>query len=279
VNQQGEKMQKLKRVARQMVRMFFVLFPLLLSFSSLAHAISISVAPIRVEHAVAAGGNLTEAIAISNDDTSTTHIRMKIEDWSLTRDGAIDFVAAGSRPFSAALWIKVNPREFDLPPGQSLNVRYSLTVPKDAAPGGYRAAIVFATVPRPKPGEKQSRVMLEGRIATILYETVGAPVPSGEITNLTFGMHPDGKPEFLISFQNTGKVHFRTRGEIFIRDKERKEVARVPLPDVPVLPQSSRDLKATLEEKLLPGDYVAELIIDIGKKELLAGERKFSINK
>jgi P pilus assembly chaperone PapD len=244
-----------------------------------SEAISISVAPIRVEHNVPAGGSITEAISIVNDDTSPTHIRVKIEDWSLTQDGAISFAKGGSQPYSAAPWIKVNPREFTLGPGQSQDVRYSLTVPKDAAPGGYRAAIIFATVPRPNPGEKQKRVALEGRIATILYQTVGRPVPSGEITGLSFKLNSEGRPEFTISFRNTGQVQIRTRGEILIRDKAGKEVAKLPLPDLPILPQSRRDFKVSAEDRLPRGEYVAELIMDIGRKELLAGERKFSISE
>jgi P pilus assembly chaperone PapD len=246
---------------------------------AMAEAISISVSPIRVEHNVPAGGNLTEAISVLNDDISPVHIRVKIEDWSLTREGAVSFAPGGSQPFSAAPWIRVNPREFDLQPGQSQSARYALTVPKDANPGGYRAAIIFATVPRPTPGEKQKRVMFEGRIATILYETVGRPAPSGEITGLSMEPNKEGKPEFLISFKNTGSVHLRTRGEIIIRDKAGKEIGKAPLPDLPILPRSDRDFKVAWEAKLPAGEYVAELLMDIGRKELLAGERKFSIRE
>ena len=256
------------------------LFTLLLfAYLGPAEAISISVAPIRVEHNVPAGGNLTEAISILNDDSSPVHVRVRIEDWSLTKDGAVGFVPGGSQPFSAAPWIKVNPREFDLQPGQSQGVRYSLTVPKETAPGGYRAAIIFATVPRPSPGEKQKQVMLEGRIATILYETVGRPAPSGEITGLSVITSKEGKPEFLVSFKNTGSVHLRTRGEIRVRDKAGKEIGKAPLPDLPILPRSDRDFKVAWEAKLPAGEYVAELLMDIGRKELLAGERKFSIRE
>jgi P pilus assembly chaperone PapD len=269
-------MKKTNPVARQRVWLFFFL---LLSSSGRAEAISISVAPIRVEHQVPAGGSLTESISILNDNTAPVHIRMKIEDWSLTPQGAVSFAPGGSQPYSASPWIKVNPREFDLYPNQSQLVRYALSVPKDATPGGYRAALVFTTVPRPNPGEKQKRVLLEARIATILYETVGSPVPSGEITHLSFRVNVEGKVEFTISFQNTGTVHIRTRGEIKIREPGGKEIGQVPLPDLPVLPQSSRDFQVAWEGTLRSGEYVAELRMDIGRRELLGGERKFSIGK
>jgi len=269
----------MKKRLSECSQIVWLLISLFLIPSKPVEAISISVAPIRVEHNVPARGSITDAISILNDDTSPVHIRVRIEDWSLTQEGAITFAKGGSQPYSAAPWIRINPREFTLEPGQSQMVRYSLTVPRDAAPGGYRAAIIFATVSPPTPGERQKRVALEGRIATILYETVGKPIPSGEITGLSFQVNPEGRPEFTISFQNTGPVHIRTRGEITIRDKGGKEVAKVPLPDLPILPQSRRDFKIAGEGKLPPGQYVAELIMDIGRKELLAGERKFSISE
>lgn len=251
----------------------------LLAFLDSGEAISISVSPIRVEHQVPPGSSLTEAITIANDGTSPVFIRVKIEDWTLSPEGALNFYPGGTQAYSAGAWIRVNPKEFDLKPGESQDVRYALAVPKDTVPGGYRAAIIFATVPRPVAGEKQKQVMVEGRIATILYQTVGKPLPSGEITNLAFQVNREGKPEFSISFQNTGQVHFRTRGEITIRDRGGKEMARVPLPDFPILPQSKRDFGVALEQKLTPGDYVAELVMDIGRKELLGGERRFSITE
>jgi len=249
---------------------------LYLAGSSPVGAVSLTVSPVRVEHNVPAGGSITDAISILNDDTSPAHIRVRIEDWSLTPDGAIVFAKPGSLPHSAAPWIRVSPREFSLGPGQSQQVRYSLTVPKDAAPGGYRAAIIFSTFAPPAPGEGR-RVALEGRIATILYQTVGRPLPSGEIIGLSFRQGPEGRPEFTVSFQNTGKVHIRTRGEILIRDKAGKERAKLALPDLPILPQSRRDFQVEGEERLPPGEYTAELVMDIGRKELLAGERRFSI--
>ncbi|MDH7499978.1 MAG: hypothetical protein QHH30_06280 [candidate division NC10 bacterium] len=244
-----------------------------------AEAISIAVSPIRVEHHVPPGGTITEAITVSNDDPSPAYIRVRVEDWSLNQDGAITFAKGGSQSYSAAPWLRLHPREFTLRPGQSQDVRYSLTVPTNASPGGYRAAIVFATVSPPTPGEGQKRVALEGRIATILYETVGRPVPSGEITGFSFRMDPAGKPEFAISFQNTGPVHIRTRGGITIRDRAGKELIKATLPDLPILPQSRRDFSVVVNEGLPAGDYVAELIMDIGRKELLAGERRFSIRQ
>jgi P pilus assembly chaperone PapD len=238
--------------------------------------VSISVSPIRVEHLVKQGEKGTDMILVTNDGTAPTRLRVSIEDWSLTKDGNPTFMKVENNPYSCAEWIRINPVDFRLGPGQTREVRYTIAVPQGIEDGGYRAAIIFETVPDVTPGEKVKRVFLKGRIVTILYEVVGKPVPEGHSNGLKAQLKKEGV-DFILALQNTGKVHFRTKGSITINDAEGKKVFEVEMPDVPVLPGAEREIKMGYDKAVPKGKYKALAVVDIGKKELIGAETDFEV--
>ena len=198
--------------------------------------VSISVSPIRVEHLVKQGEKGTDTISVTNDGTASTRLKVSIEDWALTRDGNPMFMKVGKNPYSCAEWIRINPVDFRIDPGQTREVRYTISVPEGTEEAGYRVAIIFETVPDVTPGEKARRVYLKGRIATILYELVGKPVPQGHANSLKADLKKEGT-DFILALQNTGKVHFRTKGSITVKDSNGSKALEVELPDVPSPPR------------------------------------------
>jgi P pilus assembly chaperone PapD len=245
----------------------------ILAFSA---EVSISVSPIRVEHLVKQGEKGTDTISVTNDGTAPTRLKVSIEDWALTRDGNPMFMKAGSNPYSCAEWIRINPVDFRVDPGQTREVRYTVTVPEGIEDGGYRVAILFETVPDVTPGEKAKRVYLKGRIATTVYEVVGKPIPQGHANSLKTDLKKEGT-DFILALQNTGKVHFRTKGSITVKDSNGSKAFEVELPDVPVLPESERDIKVTYDKSIPKGKYTAIAVVDIGKKELVGAETTFDV--
>ena len=248
----------------------------LLSTLTSSAEVSISVAPIRVEHLVKQGEKGTDVISVTNDGTAPTRLKVSIEDWSLTKDGNPMFVKAENNRYSCVEWIRINPVDFRVGPGQTREVRYTITVPQGIEDGGYRAAIIFETVPDVTPGEKMKRVFLRGRIVTILYEVVGKPVQEGHANGLRTELKKEGI-DFFIALQNTGKVHFRTKGSITVKDSNGTKAFEAEVPDVPVLPESEREIKITYDKPLPKGKYTALAVVDIGKKELIGAETTFDM--
>ncbi len=238
---------------------------------------SLSVSPIRVEHLVKQGERGTDMITVANEGTAPTRIKVSIENWTLTRDGALNFIPAGTDPFYCGKWIRINPVDFRVDPRQSKEVRYTLSVPPDVEEGGYRAAVIFETVPDVKPGEKVRKVFLKSRIVTVLYEVVGKPVPQGHANYLKAERKKEGI-DFLLAMQNTAKVHFRTKGSLTVKNEKGEEVFKAEMPDIPVLPQSEREIKITNNKPLPPGKYIATAVVDIGKKELVGAETQFTVD-
>ena len=245
-------------------------------FSASPAEVSISVSPIRVEHLTKQGDRGTDMFSITNDGTAPTRLKVSIEDWSLTKDGTPVFVKAEKSPYSCADWIRINPIDFRINPGQTREVRYTVNVPAGIESGGYRAAIVFETVPDTEPGEKARRVLLRGRIAAILYEVVGKTPVDGYATGLKAEVKPDGI-DFTLSLKNTGKVHYRTKGTITIKDSNGNKALDVEIPDTPVLQDSEREVHVRYDKPLPKGSYSALASVDIGRKELIGAETTFVI--
>ena len=239
--------------------------------------VSISVSPIRVEHLVKPGEKGTDMISVTNDGTDPTRIKVSIEDWKLTKEGNPAFMKVGGNPYSCAEWIRINPVDFRIAPGQTREVRYTVTVPSEVQEGGYRGAIIFETVPDVTPGEKMKRVLLKGRIVTIVYEVVGNPPVLGHAAGLKAEPKKQGV-DFVLTLQNTGKVHYRTKGTLTVKDAADQKAFEVEIPDAPVLPDSNREIRITYDKSIPKGKYSALAVVDIGMKELVGAETGFTID-
>ena len=253
-----------------------VLLTSMLLCSYLHADVSIGVAPIRVEHWVKQGERGTDMISVSNDGSVPTRLKVSVEDWNLTKDGNPIFMKTGESLYSCARWIRVNPSDLRIEPGQTKEVRFTVSVPQGIEDGGYRAAIIFETVPDSTPGEKVKRVFLRGRIAAIIYEVVGKPTPNGHANALQVQRKKEGV-DFILALQNGGKVHFRTKGIITVKNDKGEKVLEVEIPDVPVLPESEREVKVSYDKPIPKGEYRALAVVDIGKKELIGAEASFII--
>ena len=254
------------------ISVIMVLVPCL-GFSA---GVSLSVAPIRVEHLVQQGEKGTDMILVANDGTTSTRVKVSIEDWTLTRDGNPMFMKTGKNPYSCADWIRINPIDFRIAAGQTKEVRYTVTVPQGIEDGGYRAAIIFETAPDVTPGEKIKQMLIKGRIAAILYEVVGKPVPQGYANSLRAEPKKEGI-DFVLLLQNTGKVHYRTKGTITGTDSKGEKVFEVEIPDAPVLPGTEREMKIPYDKPVPKGEYSAMAVVDLGNKELIGAKTEFSI--
>jgi hypothetical protein len=105
---------------------------------------------------------------------------------------------------------------------------------------------------------------------------VGKTTPQGHANSLKAELQQKGVG-FTLSLQNTGKVHYRTKGLITVKDSNGNKAFEVGLPDVPVLPESEREIKVTYEKPIPKGEYSALAVVDIGKKELIGAEAMFSV--
>lgn len=236
------------------------------------------ITPIRIEHKIGKGKSLTDAIWVRNNGSSPLRLKVYVENWYLQYDGTPIFVGSNSVPYSCKNWIKVNPQNFRLMPNEIKLVRYTITVPENSSEGGYHGAISFENVPFDETERKTSAMFFTGKIAAIIYVKIGDIEPIGKIFDLKISEN-NNSTEFIILIKNDGKTHFRTKGNIEIKNKESQKIYNVNVPNVVVLPESEREIKCRFNEKLPKGKYRAFCKLDIGREELIGFIKEFTIEK
>jgi len=240
---------------------------------------SFVVSPIRVEHQVAAGASETNVIEVRNEGAKANRVKVYTEDWEMDLKGEVTYSRAGKGANSCANWLQLNPMDFRIEPGQTRQIRYTLTVPGGIKDGGYRAAIIFEGMPVAEGGPPQKRVAVHGRIGVVLYETVGTPAIKAQFQD--FQVTPEKKGlAFKLTLANTGNTHFRVKKSwITLKNSQGQEVAKVEVPDIPVLPGAARELEFNQELALPKGNYLAEAVLDVGRRDFLGRKQAFAIGR
>jgi len=66
---------------------------------------------------------------------------------------------------------------------------------------------------------------------------------------------------------------------ITLKNSQGAEVAKVEVPDIPVLPGATRDLEFSKELALPRGTYMAEAVLDVGRRDFLGHKQSFTIGR
>ena len=171
-----------------------------------------------------------------------------------------------------AEWISLSSEAIVIAPEQSVTIPFTVSVPKDAAPGGHFAAILVGT----KPPESAGVIKIStSQIVTSLFfvRVAGDVQEQGTIrefrTTRSFVDVP--KADFQVRFENKGNVHLQPQGEIIITNMWGKERGTIPINHQThfgnVLPQSIRKFEFSWKGEQSFSDigrYTAQLTLVYG---------------
>jgi len=176
---------------------------------------------------------------------------------------------------SLAHWIDITTEAIFIPQEKSVDVPFSVRIPKDASPGGHYAAILVGTQPL-ADDTKGAVVRVSSFVSSLLFVRIqGDVIEEGRIrefsTDSTFYQKSD--VDFILRFENTGNVHLQPQGEIVIYNMWGKERGKIAINQKSnfgnVLPQSIRKFVFEWrgEENLFEaGRYKAIVALTYGKE-------------
>jgi hypothetical protein len=213
----------------------------------------------------------TDAATPAPDSAGSIRVRLYTVDWTLERNGNPVFQDANTLPDSCASWIQFNPIELDINAGQTISIRYTVSVPPTAQ-GDYRCMLMFETVPNPSP-VKRKTMFVAGRIGCAIYVQVGPESKRLRITAL------QATPQnVVVTVEDTGTTHVRLAGTVRFEDAGGTLVGQEKLTGGVLLPGENNERDLTVQTPALrPGTYTVTAILDYGAESLLGARSHVTI--
>jgi len=226
-----------------------------------------ALSPARFELEMKPGTETTVVVNLdyraSGDNKTPARIVASMSDWSITNDGRVEYFRANSRPASASSWVIYSPGEAAVLPGTIHQIRVTIAVPPDAAPGDHLTALVIEQRPEHLKYEQNARQMIvRYRMASMFYIKVPGLTKKGSFEDL----YAESKPEGIFitpTFKNEGNSVIRPLASVQIFDADGKVVADVPeIESLPVLAGAQLKPSLFIDKLLAPGNYTVKYRID-----------------
>ncbi len=237
---------------------------------------SLEMTPARLELKADPGKTIRASVRLRTRGNATQKVEIAKGHFGLTDDLTPVFDDPKDAPYSAAAWLTLSQTGFSINPNQDKLLRLEFRVPAGTPPGDSRAAVFIAPPPPETKEKKPGAVMvLRGRLAFLVYLTVGGAKPNGVIKAWEWRPSQPGKP-LAPSFQvvNQGTAHLRLLGIARVAGPDGKKYEAI-VPAVPVLPGQTAWVHLEFTEAGPPPGSPAsiEASIDLGQ-----GEKKISAN-
>jgi hypothetical protein len=193
----------------------------------------------------------------------------------------------GATRFSLKYWVSGVP-DLQLAPQELKTATVTISVPKNAEPGGHFGVVRFTGVP---PSLKETGVALSASVGSlILLKVSGAITEKVSLVEFAAGIPGTSKTQFLkktffehgpvgflVRVKNEGSVHEKAQGSIIVSDTIGKKVMSVAVNSNGgnVLPDSIRRFEQTLGTKQLFGHYTAKLVLTYASGQKLVATTSF----
>jgi hypothetical protein len=237
------------------------------------------ISPSRLDIELSAGEEREFSLYLANpQEKDNIRVKLYSEDFSLRRDGSLEFLRSGSLRWSCAKWIKFEDTEVVLKAGEEKKVYGTIKVPRDASGGRY-ALVMVELIPG---GESKNTGVRSGTRFSILVSALINPnelersleIASFEVLDqeergVTTVSENHKDVRFVVSVENTGNVQVVAKGSVSVRSKVGRVEAIVPLlaGGSHIFPECIRDFKGVMPQPLADGEYTgeAEVRYDEGK--------------
>jgi hypothetical protein len=224
------------------------------------------------------GSMITGNIVVKNMGTDAEEIRVYQTDFRQDMRGRSTYGEAGRMNRSNAGWIEFSPVQTSVPPGETIIIQYSVSVPDSVSlPGSYWSLIMVEPVENPitsqsRP-EKSVSIKMKTRYANLIITNIEDSSGSRRIrfTNIEMD-RTEGKARLNIDLENTGDYVLRPTINVTLFDESGHEFTPPKASVKRILP--GMEVRCSIDMAGIPeGSYQAVIAADCG------GEDIFGINQ
>jgi hypothetical protein len=230
---------------------------------------SIKIQPTLVEEKVEPGKSFSSVVNATNLGSSAQTYKVSVRDIESIDDNGYPVFAKEHEAtgFEMSSWVKISRSEITIAPGATAEVPFTVTVPKDASPGGHFGTIFLST-----QGEKPKTVgaSVGYQVGAILsFQIAGDVKEEARIRQFTSdkSIYGESKAVFRVKVENLGNTLVRPRGLLEIVDMFGKKTATLNLneSEAAILPHSTRDFTVTWDDdRVRMGKYQAIATLEYG---------------
>jgi len=265
---------------------FFGIVPVFAQEEVKNTGLGLSVSPPIKEKTVTSGETYSDVIKISNTSAATINVDVNLQDFlAKGEEGGQEFIEAASdnSTYTMAKWITLD-KKMTLKANETKEVNYTITVPKDAEPGGHYGVIFFTVTPEKPQTSSESGAVLQTKIGTLFLLTVSGQLQYGAKiaefkTNKNIFTESKNTIDFLTRFQNLSSVHVKPTGTIEIKNALGTVVETMNVNETGsnVLPDSIRKFTNSWEKKYGFGPYKAAITLNYGEGQSISSIVSFWI--
>lgn len=227
----------------------------------------ISLAPARLELEMQPGAETTVVVNLDYhsvaEDSQPVRIVASLNDWTIDRQGQVQFARANTMPNSASSWLIYSPSETTVTPGNLHAIRVTVSVPKDATPGDHLTALIIEQRPdNLKLNQNRRQVVIRYRMAAVFYIKVPQLRRAGSLESLRAEATAD---QVVVTplLKNAGNSVIRPLTSVKVTDSAGVPVAESPQKEsLPLLGGAELVQPVVLETRLAPGTYTVKYRID-----------------
>jgi len=198
---------------------------------------SLSVAPTKTELILEPGQSWTGSVGFAIDIPDQVFLSFRVMDFK-----ALDESESGVPYFFEPLpnqtrgilsrWIKIQAvDQSEIVPLDFFQIPVTISIPQNADPGGYYAAVIFDTVPISDLDDASGSATASSVGSLFLVTVPGEIDEQAELVEFYSqqDVYPNPPLDFVTRVLNQGTLHIRPEGEIIVKNSFGFEVMRLPV--------------------------------------------------
>lgn len=239
----------------------------------------LSISPDSIDVQVNIGENSLPSVNVKNGSEKPTDFEVSLAGYGQGIHGSTEILEPDSNPLSAVPYIKFDPAEFHLEPGETQDVDLSASIPQGTEGGRY-AILLITTNPT---GEGAIKIV--SRLGVLIRLTIAGSHLEREGSTKTIQLGEIEPNKFIpieVTYANEGNVHYKVQSEVTISDAQEHTLGTLQSKSHVVLPGYSRELLAEWipASDLQPGIYTVAATITLEDgTELATASEQFELSE